>query len=175
MTDDTHATGSGSLVPAGWPRGRAEDGASLEALMRAFDEVLCFQPGAFNFDRERFLSLFLPTASIVSPEPWNIAVGPEGFASFIEQAVGAMGFDETGLKENNYIVQHLAIGTVHNVLTYYELLSPPDAQPPIGKGVNMWQAIELEGRFWFTSLIWEEESESAPTPADLVPVQFRQA
>lgn len=165
MSDDVQ---SPNQVRA-WPEARTEDVASIEALIAAFDACLSFDPGEFGVRIDRLRSLFLPTANIVAAAPWNIVTDADGFANFFMEAIPQIGADETGLCERNAIVRSLSIGDVHSIDTYYTLHMPPSNPEPMGRGVNMFHIVRVDGRYWIASCIWEDESETAPTPPELVP------
>lgn len=151
-----------------WPKAAPDDVASIEALLQAFDECLSFEPGNYRGPGDRMLSLFLPTASIVSPGAWSLAANPSGFAGFYDAVVRQEGFDQTGFSERNEIRKVVAIGNVNSVYTWYTIHAPPDAAP-FGQGINLFHMVRQEGRFWISSLVWEDESDDAPTPPDLRP------
>lgn len=156
-----------------WPDANPEDVSSVEAVIKAFDDVLTFAPNEYAYDDKRFLSLFLPTASITSPEPWNLTINPAQWADFFKGAMKEMGLFDKGFGESNIIKKVLTIGNVSSVYTYYTLHSPATSTESFGCGVNMFHIVNLDGRFAIASLIWEDESETAPTPMFLMPHQVR--
>ena len=150
-----------------WPEARQSDSDSVESVIAAFDEVLSFAGHEFDFDNDRFLSLFLPTANLTSPKPWQMSLSPNEWENFFTQAVKDLGFAETGFAEKNEIRRVVTIGSVNSVYTFYTLHSPPQSEAQ-GQGVNIWHIVEVDGRFAIAGLIWEDESETAPTPPELV-------
>lgn len=154
-----------------WPQALPEDVSSIEALMRAFDECLSFEPGEFGLRIDRLRSLFLPTANVTATAPWHIATDADGFARFYLEAIPQIEGDKTGFGERNTIVRTLSIGDVHSVYTYYTLHMPPSNPEPAGQGINMFHIVRRDGRYWIASCVWEDESEAAPTPAELRPSQ----
>lgn len=150
-----------------WPTARPQDVSSIDALLRAFDAALSFEPGGFGKNLDRLRSLFLPTANVASPAPWDLATDAEGFVQFYLQAIPQIQADQVGFAERNVIKRIVSIGGVHSVYTYYTLHVPPASPEPAARGVNMFHIVERGGRFWIASCVWEDESDSARTPADL--------
>ncbi|WP_020398623.1 hypothetical protein [Kordiimonas gwangyangensis] len=150
-----------------WPDADPADVKSVEAVIAAFDDTLSFNPGAFLYNDERLRSLFVPTASILCPAPWNIQLSPLEWGGFFAQAAKDLGFTETGFAEKNHIRKLTTIGHVSSVYTFYTLHSPP-ASEAVGQGINMWHIVNLSGRHAIASLIWEDESETAVTPPELM-------
>lgn len=166
MTDTGFPVGPSGKA---WPKARDEDVCSIEALVSAFDEALSFEAGKLDKSMARLMSLFLPTANVTSTHPWNLATDAEGFARFFVDTIPAIGGDVTGFSERNTIVRQLSIGDVHSVYTYYTLHMPPDNPEPAGKGINFLHVVKLNGRYWIASCVWEDESDNAPTPPELIP------
>jgi hypothetical protein len=158
-----------ALFNCAWPTARPEDVSSVEALINAFDQTLQFEPGQFDGNMDRLKSLFLPNANVASTLPWSLATDATGFASFIQKTIPMMEANKIGFGECNKIMRKLSIGDVHSVYTFYTLHMPSSNETPMGQGVNMFHIVKLEGRYWIASLVWEDESEAAPTPADLRP------
>ena len=167
MTDVSEL--SGPIVTGSWPKARPSDVASVEALIQAFDEALSFEVGQFGKQMDRLRSLFLPTANVVATEPWNIATDADGFVKFYLEAIPQIEADKTGFGERNKIMHVLTIGNVHSVYTYYTLHMPPSSEEAAGRGINMFHIVNIDGRFWIASCVWEDESETAPTPPHLIP------
>jgi hypothetical protein len=152
-----------------WPAARPDDVVSIEALIRAFDEALSFSAGSFGKDMDRLRSLFLPTANVASPRPWNLATDAEGFVRFYLEAIVQIQADQAGFAERNTIRRIVSIGDVHSVYTYYTLHVPPANPERLAGGVNLFHIVKLRDRYWIASCVWEDESEQAPTPPDLMP------
>ncbi len=152
-----------------WPKADPGDVSSIEALVKAFDEALSFEPGAFGQNLDRLRSLFLPTANVVATAPWNIATDAEGFVQFLLEAIPQIEADKTGFGERNRIMRVVSIGDVHSVYTFYTLHMPPSNDEVMAQGVNMLHIVKFDGRYWIASCVWEDESETAPTPPDLIP------
>jgi hypothetical protein len=158
-----------STITAGraWPTARPDDVTSIEGLIRAFDAALSFPAGSFGKDMDRLRSLFLPTANVASPGPWNLATDAEGFIRFYLEAIVQIQADQAGFAERNTIKRIVSIGDVHSVYTYYTLHVPPSNPERLAGGVNLFHVVKLDGRYWIASCVWEDESEHAPTPPDL--------
>lgn len=150
-----------------WPTAAAADCQSPEALIAAFDACLGFKAGEFDFDRSRFLSLFIPQATIVSPTKWQMVTNPEGFADIFTGLVDELGIRDKGFVEANRIVKLIRIGDVQSLFTHYLIPDFDGGPDPFAHGINMWHTAYFQGRYWIVSLIWVDEDEQAPTPAEL--------
>jgi hypothetical protein len=156
------------MTESTWPVPNAADVQSVESIIAAFDAALTFEPGgAPNY--QRLKSLFLPVGNLVSPKPWNMALDVDGFLRFVREALPELKFDQTGFAERNQIVKRYTIGGVNAVFAHYTLHSPATAKDAFAQGINMFHIVEFDGKFAIASCVWEDESESAPTPADLRP------
>jgi len=153
-----------------WPVPDSADVRSIESILAAFDAALTFQPGGAP-DFRRLKSLFLPVGNLVCPKPWNVALDVDGFQHFVREALPKLNLDQAGFAERNQIVKRYTIGGVNAVFAYYTLHSPPTAKEAFGKGVNMFHIVEFDGKFAIASCVWEDESATAPTPAELRPRQ----
>lgn len=73
------------------------------------------------------------------------------------------GFAESGV--SNTIEQY---GDIGHVLSTYEKHIWGDTQVR-GRGINSFQMVRKDGRWWITSLIWDEETGAGPVPAKYLP------
>jgi hypothetical protein len=150
-----------------WPQAANSDCSSPEALITAFDDCLGFAGGQFSFNRDRFLSLFIPNATIVSPTKWEMVTNPEGFADIFVGLVDELGIRDKGFVEANRIVKSIRIGDVQSIYTHYMIPDFDGAADPFAHGINMWHTAFFQDRYWIISLMWVDEDENAPTPAEL--------
>ena len=157
------------------PTGAAkpEDVATPEAVVRVAYETVSRAPGK-PFEWDRFRSLFLPGARLIpNTEQTRGTFTPHTVESFItwidegwKPVIGTpndRGFAESGV--SNTIEQ---FGDIAHVLSTYEKHIWGETQVR-GRGINSFQMVRKDGRWWITSLIWDEETGAGPVPAKYLP------
>ncbi|MEO0559108.1 MAG: hypothetical protein AAF170_13100 [Bacteroidota bacterium] len=152
-----------------------EDVASPEAIVAAVYASIEREPGA-QFDWDRFVSLYIPEASLL-PNPEQMSgeervFSPRGYADFIDGVyesanyIGSpndQGFSET---EVNKVVHRF--GDVATVFSTYEKYYWGDDQM-LGRGINSFQLVYRDGRWWIVSVAWDEETGAGPVPEPYMP------
>ncbi len=146
---------------------------SPEAVVTALYDVLS-GPAEEERPRDwtRFRRLVLPEAHFL------IARWPDGDGTpvddlrkwdvdgFIEDARRFYRTD--GFWEREIRGQTVRFGNVaHRVSSYESRVGSPDAEP-VGRGVNSFQLVRFDGRWWIASIIWDVESPDTPIPDDLL-------
>ena len=147
------------------------DVASPEAIVVATYKALDRPPGE-PFDWGRFRSLFLPEATLIPNTEQTGGTfrvhSPEGFiawidASYAEHApIGSekdKGFTEEAV--HNEVHRY---GDVAQVFSTYQKRFWDDDQV-LGRGINSFQLVHHDGRWWIASLAWDEETGAGPIPA----------
>lgn len=151
---------------AGIPSADPADVATPEAIVAALYATVQRAPGAgFAFDRMR--TLFLPGALLV-PNPEQTGgqgrvLGVEDFIAWIEGATVVGGPDDRGFAEEE--VHHVIerYGDIAHVFSTYEKHYHGDSRV-LGRGINSIQLLFRDGRWWVTSIIWDEETGAGPIP-----------
>jgi hypothetical protein len=150
---------------------RPDDVASPEAIVAAAYASIVRAPGE-GYDWDRFRSLFLPSAQLIpSTEQTGgplVVMSVEDFVEWIDGAttVGApedRGFSEDGIHD---VIERY--GDVAHVFSTYEKHFYGDTQN-LGRGVNTFQMIRNDGRWWIVSIAWDEEIGAGPIPARYLP------
>ena len=149
------------------------DVASPDAIVKAAYETVSRAPGK-PFEWDRFRSLFLPGARMIpNTEQTRGTFTPhtvESFITWIDEGwrpvIGTpndRGFAESGVasKVDQY-------GDIAHVMSTYQKHRWSDTQI-LGRGINSFQMVRKDGRWWITSLIWDEETGAGPIPAKYLP------
>lgn len=155
------------LFPLAPADASAQDGRSPEAIVSAAYEVIGRAPGeAFRWDR--FRALFLPEAHLIpNTEQTGGAfrvLTVEDFIDWINRATVIGGPDDRGFSEfeiSNRVEQY---GDIANVFSTYgkRFWGEPEI---VGRGINSFQVVRKDGRWWIASIIWDEENGAGPLPA----------
>ena len=135
------------------PGASSSDAASVDAILRAMYEVLCGAAGAPR-DWTRFRSLYLPNArlmpvvSIPGETPRVRALNPDDYIRRVEPIFARENFweRETGRQAETF-------GRVAHVLSHYESLRAPNAEP-FERGSNSVQLFYDDSRWWIVSVMW---------------------
>lgn len=153
---------------------RPSDVASPEALVTAAYRALDRRPGE-AFDWDRFRSLFHPRAVLLpnteQTDGAPRAFSPEEFAAWIDQrqaeyaSIG--GPDDRGFTEEEIRSDLQHYGDVAHVLSTYQKRFWDDERI-IGRGVNSFQLVWQDERWWIVSIAWDEEVGAGPLPAEFV-------
>lgn len=148
------------------------DVSSPEAIVAAAYGALERQPGA-PFDWDRFRSLFLPQATLLpnteqtggSPRVFS----PEEFVAWVEASyaehapIGSP--KDQGFAEEEVRSEVRRYGDVAQVFSTYQKRYWGAAEI-LGRGINSYQLVHRDGRWWIVSVVWDEESGAGPIPAE---------
>lgn len=149
---------------------RASDVASVDAIVEAAYDALARAPGA-PFQWNRLRSLFLPGARLIP----NVAqtggeLQPQTVEQFIaivqaawEENIGIGSPNDKGFEERQVAARTEQYGSVAHVFSTYEKHFWQDPAV-IGRGINSFQLLRHNGRWWITGIIWDEEPAAGPVP-----------
>lgn len=142
------------------------DVASPEAIVAAAYAALARAPGE-NFDWDRMRGLFLPEARLIPNTEQRggelSIMSPEEFIAWIESVTVIGGANDPGFVEggvNNIVEQY---GDVAHVFSTYEKHFWNNDQV-IGAGINSFQLVRNDGRWWIVGIVWDEPSGAGPIP-----------
>ncbi|MDX1419937.1 MAG: hypothetical protein R3181_08220 [Rubricoccaceae bacterium] len=146
------------------------DVASPEALVTAAYESLARAPGA-PFQWDRFRSLFLPQATLVPNTEQTggtfRVLSPEDFIAWIEgfyEANAPIGSpQDRGFAEEAVHNEVHRYGDIAQVFSTYQKRFWDDEQI-LGRGINSFQLVHHEDRWWIASIAWDEENGAGPIP-----------
>ena len=165
-------SGIGALffaVPLAGQTARAEDVASPEALVHAAYAAISRAPGA-PFEWDRFRSLFLPEAKLIPNTEQTrgqfTVHTVESFITWIDdgwkRVIGTP--QDRGFAESHVSGVTEQFGDVAHVFSTYQKHIWNDKNI-IGRGINSFQLVKKDGRWWISSLAWDEETGAGPVPA----------
>jgi hypothetical protein len=145
------------------------DVESPQAIVKAAYDALARAPGQ-PFQWDRFRSLFLPEARLIpntEQTQGRFTVHTvESFISWIDagwkNVIGTAndrGFSEDEVK--SHVEQY---GDIAHAFSTYEkhIWKDPEVR---GRGVNSFQMVKKDGRWWITGIVWDEETGAGPVPA----------
>jgi hypothetical protein len=153
--------------PSELPKPRPEDVSSPDTIIKAMYECVSGPAGKRNWHRLR--SLYLEGARLI----------PTGKRLHKEGELQVMSIDEwiedvqDYFAENDFyekeIVRHMdRFGDIIQAFSTYEACNKLDS-PPIARGINSFQLLEHEGRWWIVTVLWANESRDEPIPEEFLP------
>lgn len=154
-------------VPNPW----AEDVTSPEAIVAAAYESIQRAPGA-DFQWDRFESLFLPQATLIPNTEQTGGtfrmLSPQEFVDWIDANTAIGGPNDQGFVEESIRnIVHRYGDVAHVYSTYQKHFW--DEDEILGRGINSFQLVHTDGRWWIASIVWDEESGAGPIPSEYLP------
>ncbi len=144
----------------------AADTATPESIVAATYESIERAPGG-DFDWDRFRNLFLPEARLIpNTEQRNGAfdiLTPEEFIDWLVGVTTIGGANDRGSAESgvhNVIEQY---GDVAHVFSTYEKHYWGETEI-LGRGINSFQLVRNDGRWWIVGIVWDEDYAAGPIP-----------
>lgn len=154
-------------APAAPPAARAEDVASLDAILDALYAVISGNAGEPR-DWDRMRSLFHPGARLIPTRPTQGGGAEARVMTLQEWIDGATGyFAREGFHEREIGRRVERYGNVAHAFSAYESVRAP-SDAPFARGVNSIQLLKDGGRWWVVTIFWDSEREGNPVPADLI-------
>ena len=150
---------------------RPDDVTSPDAIVAATYEAIA-RPAAEDFDWPRFRSLFLPAAQLIpSTEQTGgplVVMSVDDFVEWIDGDTTVGGTNDQGFSEDGIHNVTERYGDIAHVFSTYEkhLYGQTDN---LGRGINTFQMIWNDSRWWITSIAWDEEIGAGPIPAKYMP------
>jgi len=152
---------------------RPADVASPEAIVAATYESIARAPGE-NYDWDRFSSLYLPGARLIPNTEQRggqfDVLTVQDFIDWIDEFTLPIlgteqdrGFSESGI--SNTIER---FGDIAHVFSTYEKHYWGDDRN-LGRGINTFQLVFNDGRWWIVSVAWDEETGAGPIPEEYLP------
>lgn len=154
-------------APAAPPAARAEDVASLDAILDALYAVISGNAGEPR-DWDRMRSLFLPGARLIPTRPTPSGGAAARVMTLEEWIAGAEGyFKQTGFHEREIGRRVEQYGNIAHAFSAYESLHAI-GEPAFARGVNSIQLMKDGGRWWVVTIFWDSEREGNPVPEGLI-------
>lgn len=140
--------------------------SDIEGIIDAAYAALERAPGdPFNWDL--FHELFLPEATLIpntEQRGGNFEVmSPQTFIEMVEAVVPIGGPNDRGFTESGYHNQIDRYGDIANVMSSYKKHFWGSDQV-LGAGVNSFQLVWNQDRWWIVSIIWDEPYAAGPIP-----------
>jgi hypothetical protein len=155
-----------ALAQDNWPTAKPEDVTSPTAVVKASYDAIS-GPAGQPLNLDRFRSLFLPNAQLVSVGAKEgraaaHARSVQEFTSMIVSSVGKGGHVEHELAERVEIY-----GNIAHVWSSYESRRTP-ADTEITRGINSIQLMNDGKRWWISGAQWQHETPDNPIPAEFL-------
>ena len=164
----TAAPAAGSATAA-TPAANPADVASPEAITTALYDVIS-GPAAQPRDWNRFRSLFYPGARLVYAQTTpggEELVHPMTVEDFV-RIVTPIYASGGGFWERDIGHRIERFGNVAHVFTAYETRrSGPDG-PVVARGINSFQLVRHQGRWWVVNIAWDTERPGNPIPPEFL-------
>ncbi len=149
----------------------ASDINSPEAIVKAAYEAIKRAPGE-KYNWERFNSLFIDKA-ILTPNSEQTGgqfrvISPKEFIQWIDQASTIGGSNDKGFSEEEISSKIEIYGDIAHVFSTYQKRFWNESQI-LGRGINTFQLIYRNNRWWITSIAWDEETGAGPIPGRYLP------
>jgi hypothetical protein len=143
-----------------------EDVESIEAIIAATYESIARAPGE-AFDWDRFRSLFIPQALLIPNAEQSggefRVISPQGFVDWIEGVTTIGGPNDVGFAEEGYHNKIDRYGDVANVMSSYQKHYWGKTEI-LGRGINSFQLVWHQERWWVTGIAWDETYAAGPIP-----------
>jgi hypothetical protein len=146
---------------------RPTDVCSPNAIIKALYETISGPAGHRNWYRER--SLFVEGARMV---PIGKRIHEDGefrvmsVEEWIEDAIDYLA--ENDFYETEIQRQMHRFGNIIQAFSTYEARNSLDG-PPVARGINSFQLMYREERWWIVSVMWDNESKDNPIPEQFLP------
>jgi hypothetical protein len=149
--------------PAQWPKAKAEDVMSTEAIVAAYYASSSGKAGESR-DWNRFQSLFHPQARLIAAR--STFDGGAGVfvlspAEYVEQ--NRKYFEKSGFIDSEAARRVEAFGNVAHVWSTYESRRAPGAEP-YSRGIASIQLLKDGGRWWIMNVFWDHERPDCRVP-----------
>lgn len=160
-----------SAAPLAGQEARPDDVASPEAIVAAAYAAIA-RPAGETYDWDRFRTLFHPSAQLIpSTEQRGGALdvlSVEGFIEWIEAGTQVGGPDDQGFSEDGIHDVVERYGDIAHVFSTYEKHLYGQTEN-LGRGINTFQMVFNDGRWWILSIAWDEEIGAGPIPDTYLP------
>ena len=145
-----------------------KDFSSPQAIVTAAYEAIQRAPGE-EYDWTRFRSLFLPQATLIPNTEQTggtfVVNTPGQFSAMVDSLTVVGGPDDKGFAEEEiHSIVH-QYGDVAQVFSTYQKRFWGDDQI-LGRGINSFQLVRHDGRWWIVGIAWDEETGAGPIPAE---------
>ena len=139
------------------------DVASIDSIMAAVYDVIS-GPAGERRDWNRMRSLFTANARLMPKVGVGLRSG--GVEDYIT-ASGPM-LEERGFVEREIARRVEQYGDIAHIFSTYEARHAENG-PVFMRGINSFQLVRHEGRWWVVSIMWQAETPQTPIPQNYLP------
>ncbi len=149
------------------PAAKAEDVASIEAILRALYDVISGPPGQAR-DWNRMRSLFIPDGRLMPS-----GARPDGTVGIrllsVNDYIASSGplLERVGFREREIASRVERFGHIAHVFSTYE--GRMETEGTTIRGINSIQLLNDGTRWWIVSVYWEAERPDMPIPGQYLP------
>jgi hypothetical protein len=131
-------------------------------------KMVTFGPGV-SPDWEKVKTYFIPEAVIVlrTARDKMSVLSREGFVKLFISDIKKYKMDETGFQEKLVSCKIKEFGNIAFALTVYEAGFPGSSRPP-QRGVDSFQLMKKDGRWWIVSIVNEIPMTGNPIPEEFL-------
>lgn len=146
------------------PAANAADVESIDSIMNAVYDVISGSAGEAR-DWDRFRSLFIDGARLIprsAKAPGGaVILCPEDYVTRSGPVLERDGFfeEEIGRKVDQY-------GDIAQVFSAYAAKRAADDAEPFMRGINSFQLMKHDGRWWVVTIFWQAETPDNPVPEE---------
>lgn len=142
------------------------DTQSTEAIIHALYDTIS-GPAGEERDWDRFRALFLPDARLMRT---SMAADGSPHVSVMDVEVYVEDttayFRQESFYEREIAHRVDAFGNIAHVWSVYEACRQPDDAEPFKRGINSVQLFYDGRRWWVANVLWDNEREDNPIPAE---------
>ncbi|HEX5054363.1 MAG TPA: hypothetical protein VFZ65_21470 [Planctomycetota bacterium] len=151
------------------PAAAPADVASVEAITAALYDVIS-GPAGQKRDWDRMRSLFHKEARLV-PMLKARTGGVRAVHLTVEDYVQRSGpmLEQNGFFEHEIARRVETLGDMAHVWSTYEGRKGKDDEQPFLRGINSIQLVREQGRWFVLQILWEQEADAGPIPAEYLP------
>ena len=141
---------------------------SAEGLVSEIYQSVSFDSAGPMPDWEKVRSMFLENAVIVlrvardSTAVFSVQEFISDFTNFIERSAAR----RSGFRERVIRMKPMVFGNIAHILVLYEAHIPGSQRPP-QRGVDSWELLKRDGRWWTVAVTNEVPAPDRPIPAEL--------
>jgi hypothetical protein len=158
---------AGNTANTASPAANPADVATAEALLAATYDVIS-GPAGQPRDWDRFRSLFIPGARLVSNNPNAPGTLPHAIDPDRYAALAAPYFGKNGFFEREAARRSERFGPMMHIWSTYESRHSSADPQPFARGINSFQLFYDGKRWWIVTIYWIEETPELQLPKEFL-------
>ena len=144
------------------------DMASIDSILLALYESISHEAnGLPNWDRMH--SLFIKGARIIPPALESaplVVMDLETFVTRVDENLARKEDDEEGFHEVEIARRIERFGNIAHVWSTYETRHSPQDPAPVSRGINSFQLVNYDERWWVLTILWDIERPGNTIPGE---------